>query len=262
MRSGSAASVFLSGLQERFALEADALLTPEIEAGEPLAADRLRALLSKVLPNRLAVSSGRIVSSNTKLKATAPFDVVLYDSTVNASVYSQLIAGGFPIELVYASVLFVDVLTPDNAREALKQIADLRLMARRGKYYSAYVPIEKPNGKKIVSLRELRLDSEPRTYLVCGDVSGGEGKAAAAKWEKLDGMAKQLKDIVGEEESARLHGLLVLSRNWFLYQPTYKKRVEYSNDNALLRFCHKITIDLHNYEMHPISLDRYFKTVS
>lgn len=253
---GSAASTFLSGLQERFALEADALLTHETEAGDPSAADRLRVLLGKVLPDRVAVSGGRIVSSNTKLSATGPFDVVLYDKTVNASIYSKLIAGGFPIELVYATVLYVDNLTPDTAREALQQVAALRKMAKRGKFYSAYVPIQKPNGKSIVSLRELRLDSEPRTYLVCSDVSG------PGKWDKIDGLAKQLKDIVGEEDAARLHGLLVLSRNWFLYQPAYKKRLEYSVDNALLRFCHKITIDLHNYEMYPISLDRYFKTVN
>ncbi len=246
----SGPALFLDTLEARFSQEGEVLAAA---IHDHWSADHLRQLLGRTMPPGIAVGSGRVISASNKVPASEPQPAVLYDVAANAALAPLTDAGVFPIEAVYATVGRVQMMTEATVRAALAEIAATRKMARRGKYYTTYVRIEKPNGKTMSSLREIRLDSEPRSYLVA------QGVDPDGPLGKPDRLAKALKDWIGAEEHARLHGLLVLDEGWFLYQPAYKKRLEYQTDRGLLRFCHKIATDLHGYEMYPVSLDRYFK---
>lgn len=245
-----AAQDFLARLRGHFDAATNQLLAAPDEA---TLADTLRALLARALLQRFAIGQGSVLSSSSKLDPTALWPVLIHDAQVNRPLLVAPEATGYPIEVVYAAIGVIDILTPESATSALERIATLRRMARRGKFYTSYVRLDKPSGKTVVTQRELREEAEPRTYLVARDVGAGKGKL-----DRPDGLAKALKDLVGDmKDDARLHGLAVLRRDWFLFQPTYKKRLEWTDRDALLDLVRKIGIDLHDYPMWPMALDRY-----
>lgn len=248
MPKGSIAPVldYLTELRCRYDAAAENLLAAD-DDGLP---ERFRTMLEGVLPqDRYAIAKGRVLSAHAKIPATEPFAVLIHDGRINSAITRMAPPDLLPIETVYAAITYVPLLDAESIRPALADIGALRRMAKRGKHYAAYVPIEKPNRKTLYALREMRTEAEPRTYLVCRD----------AETERPDQLARMLKDVIADEDHARLHGLIVLSRNWFFSQPAYKKKVEYGGDSALLRFCHKLAVDLDGFEMQPLAIERYFQ---
>ncbi len=251
MAKGSIAPVldYVAALKHRYQGEAQLLS----QAGDNALPSRLVDFLGRVLtPGRYGVGPGRVVSAHPKLPVTEPFPALIYDPVINAVLHQDDELGMFPIETVFAAVHVVPDLTREALQPILADIAALRRMAKRGKHYAGYVPIEKPNGKTLFSLREIRTEAEPRTYLV----------ARTSDRDRPDALAKVLKDAVAEEEHARLHGVLVIDRDWFFFQPVYKKKVEFAGDSALLRFAQKLSVDLSGFDMKPVALDRYFELIA
>ena len=90
----------------------------------------------------------------------------------------------------------------------------------------------------------------PRAYIFAYDTT----------WKSLSGFTTALKVALTKVPDAHLHGVAVLSKEWFAYQVPYtgdERRVKHYSDNSLLRFLKKMMHDIGSFPMYQVSIDRY-----
>ena len=81
-------------------------------------------------------------------------------------------------------------------------------------------------------------------------------------WSSIESLADSLKKVA-REVPAHLHGLVVLSENWYLAQEAYvqgEARYYTSTKNALLQFVNGLVHSLASLPMFQCAIDRYVGT--
>jgi hypothetical protein len=157
-----------------------------------------------------------------------------------------------PIEAVYATVEVKARLTKEELASTFASIERIRRLGER-KVYAQHVAVEAKGKKKglIVATVELPLDLAPRAFVFAYD----------SVWETIDGFVEATRSAL-DGAGAHLHGALVLSKGWFLYQVAYQDRpvVKAFADNALMRFTRNMITLVSSMEMRPASMHRYLGT--
>jgi hypothetical protein len=215
--------------------------------------ERLRDFLVKVIPNRFSFGTGFIVCNSTAIPTSGQTDIVIYDEIHNSPLHRELSSYVYPIETVYGAIEVKSALKHDDVRATLVNIQKIRRLAKH-KWYVRFGKKDKDSagkGKFVVAPEDFQNTLSPRTYLFAYDTSA---------WSKIDSFKTYLRKSLLKNKQAHLHGVVVLSKNWFVYQEPFEPSVVLKSfaDNALLRFVHKLTYDISSVPMHTLSLDKYF----
>lgn len=245
---------YYQAVQEIFAKQSEILTAVLPHYGERGRNDeeRLRDLLIKVLPRRFSIGTGFIVCHDTNIPHSSQTDIVIYDETQNSPLHRELSAYIYPIEIVYGAIEVKGNLRRQDISKALKDIQKIRQLAKYKWYVNFTSKPKKPEKPEqlIVVPEDFQKILSPRTYLFAYD---------AGDWKTINTFVKYLKEQLLKNKKAFLHGAIVLSKNWFVYQEAFEEDVVLKQhaDNALLRFMHKLTYDLSSIKMHSMSLDKY-----
>jgi hypothetical protein len=246
---------YYQAVQEIFAKQAEILTAVLPHFGERGRNDeeRLRDLLSKVLPKKFSLGTGFIVCQDSSVPHSAQTDIVIYDEHQNSPLHRELSAYVYPIETVYATLEVKGRFQSKDLRPVLRDIAKIRRLSDH-KWYVRFggKPKDPSRPKKlVVAPEDVRFKLAPRTYLVAYDT---------ATWTSADSLSTALRRALSENPRSHLHGVLVLNKGWFLYQEAYEEQpiLRVYTNNALLRFIHKLTYDCLSVPMAPMSLDKYF----
>lgn len=216
----------------------------------------LRSFLQRVLPRRYSIGTGFIISSNSKNSVkvqSKQTDVVVYDDCINIPIHRELAASVFPIEIVYASIEVTGSLTKKKITDSIESIAAIRRMAKT-KTYSLYgaTPVGPSSDNRWnVAIRDFQRPLPPRSYILAYDTS-----------MNIDAVRSHMTKTLCATKNSHLHGLVVLSKDWFLQQlaPGKGKSVAIQpfEGNALLRFLQHLLVAMGSMPMYPMAIDRYF----
>jgi len=244
-------ATYYRALQDIFSKQSGILTAALPHLGERGRNDevRLREFLGKILPGRFSIGTGIIVCSKASIPDSSQTDIVIYDEKDNSPLHRELSAYVYPIEVVYGTIEVKGALTHKDIGATLQSIAKVRRLAK----HKWYVKFEaKPKNKgTVVAPRDLPSTLSPRSYLFAYDTSS---------WTSLSSFKAYLKRNLERNPKSHLHGVVVLDKNWFLYQEAFEDEVVLRafSDDALMRFMHKLTYDISSIRMHPVSLDKYF----
>ena len=248
-------ATYYAALQSIFGKQSDILTAALSHYGERGRNDeaRLRDFLTKVLPNRFSIGTGVIVCHKRTIPISSQTDIVVYDEIYNSPLHRELSSYVYPVEIVYGSIEVKGPLQHKDIARTLGNIGKIRRLAKH-KWYVKFGSKPKEPGKKgkaVVDAVDFQNTLSPRSYLFAYDTTA---------WTTLDSFKKYLRDALIKNGKAHLHGAVVLSKNWFIYQEPYERSVVIKSytDHALLRFVHKLTYDISSVPMAPMSLDKYF----
>jgi hypothetical protein len=91
----------------------------------------------------------------------------------------------------------------------------------------------------------------PRAFLFAYDAS----------WKKHSSFVSALKKALMKVPEAHIHGVVVLAKEWFVYQVAYAEnepKLKHYTDNGLLRFVKHMIHSLASVPIRQMSIDRYF----
>jgi len=248
---------YFGALQRIFELQTDVLTAVLPHPGERGRNDeeRFKEFLRRTLPHRFSLGTGFIVSSDPTIPPSSQTDIVIYDEFRNAPLHRELAAFVYPIEIVYATVEVKGLLKPSDLGKCLRDIAKIRALAAAKRYvvYTS-VPVDKKDPtKRILALTEVPSDLAPRAFLVAYDVSA---------WSNLKSFVASCKRALSKNRAAHLHGVAVLSKDWFVYQVAYKPnevKLKRFADHALARFVNQLVITMPGIEIFPAAMHRYLQ---
>jgi hypothetical protein len=244
-------SAYFDALEKIFTLESQILTAVLPHKGERGRndEDRARAFFSKVLPRRFSIGTGFILCSNPEFGISGQTDIVIYDEVFNSPVHRELAAFVFPVEMVYGTVEVKGNLDSGDLKPAMEKVAHIRQMARH-KVYLVYgnQQVGEP-GQSVLQKVEIKGDQSPRAFLFAFDAS----------WASADALADALTNAAVDVPASHLHGIVVVSKSWYLYQVAYSNppRFKVRTDRALLRFTSGMTHNLSSVAMGAASMDRY-----
>ena len=248
---------YYEALRNIFALESRVLTASLPHRGERGRNDeeRFRFFLTKVLPRRFSVGTGFLVCSNPTVPPSGQIDTVIFDEIYNSPLHREFAAYVFPIEMVYGTIEVKGLLKSSDLVPTLHSIARVRQLAKE-KQYVVYGSTSLEPGhpdQPVVAAIPITDKLSPRSYIFAYD----------AAWKSLDGFTKALKRALLKVPGAHVHGVIILSKEWFAYQVPYTdndRRVEHHKDNSLMRFVHKMMHDIGSFPMHQMSVDQYLDT--
>lgn len=248
---------YFTALQRMFELQTEVLTAVLPHAGERGRNDeeRFREFLRRTLPHRFSLGTGFIVSSDPAIPPSSQTAIVIYDEFLNSPLHRELAAFVYPIEIVYGTVEVKGLLKPSDLAKCFTDIAKIRALAA-AKRYVAYASVpadEKDPNKRTVALQEVPSDTAPRTFIVAYDVQG---------WSSLEGFVASCKRALARNRSAHLHGIAVLSKNWFVYQVAYKAdeiKLKVYKNNALARLVNQLGVLVAAFDMLPAAMHRYLR---
>lgn len=247
---------YFAALQRMFDLQTQVLTAVLPHSGERGRNDeeRFKEFLRRTLPHRFSLGTGFIVSSDPTIPPSSQTDIVIYDEFFNSPLHRELAAFVYPIEIVYATVEVKGSLKSADLSKCLRDIAKIRAMAAAKRYvvYTS-VPVDKKDPtKRILALKEVPRDSAPRAFLVAFDVKG---------WASLRSFVSSCERALSPNRAAHLHGIAVLSKDWFVYQVAHKQTVKlkWATDNALARLVNQLVISMQGTEMSTAAMHRYLQ---
>lgn len=248
---------YFSALQRMFEVQTDILTAVLPHAGERGRNDeeRFKEFLRRTLPHRFSLGTGFIVSSDPAIPPSSQTDIVIYDEFLNSPLHRELAAFVYPIEIVYGTVEVKGLLKSSDLSKCLKDIAKIRALATAKRYVVyASVPVDKANpAKRILAIKELCSDLAPRSFIVAYDVKG---------WSSLKAFVGSWKRALSKNRDAHLHGIAVLSKDWFVYQVAHKPdeiKLKAFADHALARLVNQLAVSLSGIEVRPAAMHRYFQ---
>jgi uncharacterized protein DUF6602 len=215
--------------------------------------ERIRDFLSKVLPRKFAVGTGFIVCSNRQVAPSSQTDIVIYDEIHNSPLHRELAAYVYPAETVYGTVEVKGTLRSSDLKKVFEDIQKVRAFAEH-RWYARYVSVPKDPArpKELVAVPEEFQITSPasRSFVFAFSQEG---------WGSIDSMVESLKST-SKEVPAHVHGMVVLSENWYVAQEAYAPgEANYFKftDNALLRFVNGLMHSLSSMPMGQCSIERY-----
>jgi hypothetical protein len=215
--------------------------------------ERFRDFLSKVLPRKFSVGSGFLVCSEPSIPYSSQTDVVIFDEIQNSPLHGELSSFIYPVEMVYGVIEVKGLLQRKDLKKILIDIEKIRNMEQH-KWYINYgaKPKDPPKPDElVVDPHEFQIKLTPRAFLFAYDQRG---------WNKLGDFVESLKKALSENPNAHLHGVAVLSKNWFASQEAYAAtgvKIHGSVDNCLLQFINKLIHSIASMPMYQMSVDRY-----
>ena len=217
--------------------------------------ERVRAFLVKILPKRFSIGTGFIISS-APLMPSRQTDIVIFDEISNVPLHREFAAFVFPIEIVYATVEVKAMLNKSELVKTLKSIAMVRKLAEHKQYvaYGSVAPDPDRPEQLVVATGEYSTNAAPRAYIVAYDAS----------WKTFDSFQKSFRDALMEVPGAHVHGLLVLSKDWFSTQEAFTKeerRVQGVTKDSMLAFIQTMTMGISSFQMGQANIDRYLTSV-
>ena len=231
-KSTPSATTYYQALQQIVRLESDILTWAIPHFGERGRNDeqRVRAFLARVLPRRFTVGTGFIVCSAPGVPPSNQTDVVLFDEIYNSPLHHEPAAPVFPVEMVYGTVEVKATLTRHRllkACQAIQRVRTLGLHQRYVVYGSA--PKDPARVDQLVSVPMIVEElTPPRAFLFAFDSKG---------WKTINDLVDTLRDAVAQT-GAHIHGLIVLSKNWYIVQEAYSEGRNFhaKQGDALMRF--------------------------
>lgn len=246
-KAGSAE--YYEATRKIFELESAVLTAVLPHAGERGANDeeRCKAFLSKVLPRRYSIGTGFVVSSDKTKPISPQQDIVIYDDLLNAPLHRELSASVFPIETVYATVEVKGRLRQSDLRPTLESIGQTRQLSMQCYYQQFVTPNEKAG--RAAELIEYAVKKPPRAFVFAYDTGYKSLPTFKKAWERT----------IAEVRTAHLHGVVVLSRDWYAFQVPYKTppEVRVFSDHALMRFTSGMLNLLRATKIREAAMDRY-----
>ncbi|HEV8307929.1 MAG TPA: DUF6602 domain-containing protein [Methylomirabilota bacterium] len=242
-------------LQKLFHLQSQVLSGVLPHYGERGANDeeRARDFLSKVLPRKFSVGTGFIVCSAPDLPPSSQTDIVIYDEIHNSPLHRELSAYVYPAEMVYGTVEVKATLRSGDLKKILEDVQRVRAMAKH-RWYVRYLSRPRDPARPtelVVVPDEFTISAPPSRSFVFAFSQEG--------WSSIEGLADSLTRAT-REVPAHLHGLVVLSDNWYLAQEAYAgrdPRYYTSTKNALLQFVNGLVHSLASLPMFQCSIDKY-----
>jgi hypothetical protein len=250
-------SAYYSAIQKIFNLESEILTGVLPHYGERGRNDeeRLKDFLLKVLPHKYGIGTGFVVCSQPQEPISNQTDIVIFDQFHNSPLYRELSSDVFPIEIVYATIEVKGVLQKKDIEQTLDGIGKIRNLAKRKRYvkYGSVPKSSENKSKLVVSVSEYHIDLPPRAFLFAYTKKG---------WRTLEDFREFLTQSITDFGNAHLHGIIVLDKDWFVYQEAYPKEgvtLHCHDNNSLLRFTNKMLHDIQSFPMEIMSIDTYFK---
>jgi hypothetical protein len=251
-------TTYFTALQKIFALEAEVLTGVIPHLGERGRNDeeRFRSFLARVLPKKYTVGTGFIVCSDPSVDVSSQTDVVIADEVFNTPLHRELSALIYPIETVYATI---EVKGRLESRDLVKICADITKMRTLAKH-RWYVNYEgrakdknKPN-QRVVEIKEKSAIGwpAPRSFVFAYTKKG---------WPTADRLREDLESTAAKQPGAHIHGLAVLSENWYFTQEAFAQRPTFSihTDNSLMWFFRDLLQSVSSLSMREMSIGRYLK---
>jgi hypothetical protein len=213
---------------------------------------RVVEFLRRVLPQRFSIGTGFITSSDRDLPQSRQIDIVLYDAIWNAPLYAERATFTFPIEAVYATVEVKGRLTKEEIESTLESLSVVRRLAEK-KLYVEYGETQLGEGEArgpVIAMHEVAYPLAPRAFIFSYDTM----------WETMQGFVDATRAALAAH-SAHLHGVMVLSKGWYLYQvarqPQMNPKVKVFSDHALMRFTRNMLSSISSMHMGPAVMHRY-----
>jgi len=250
-------SSYFQALQRMFQMQSEILTGVIPHAGERGRNDeeRFRDFLTKVIPKRFSIGTGFLVCSETNVPASSQIDVVLYDEIYNSPLHRELSAFVYPIEIVYGIVEVKGLLKKDDLKKVMEDIHKVRKLSQH-RWYVQYTSKPKSQDKPdqlVVNKKEFQISGPPpRAFVFAYEKKG---------WRDLDSLVQSLEEIA-HDIPAHIHGLVVLSKDWYVTQEAYAKdgqKFHAYEGNALLRFVNGMVHSIASIPMFQMSHDRYLK---
>lgn len=245
------ASAYYEALSSVFDLEARVLTAVLPHMGERGANDeeRCREFLKRVLPQKYSIGTGFVVSATVGSQPSRQQDVVVYDGFLNSPLHAELSASVFPVEMVYATLEVKGRLDREELRKALESVGRTRSLSHQSRY-EELLPYETAPGR--YKLREFTpIKRPPAGFIFAYDTT----------YETLDGFKNAVQEVIDEVKTAHLHGIVVLSQNWFAFQKPFTTPTEVVpfGDNALMRFVTNLLAILRATHITPAAVHHYLK---
>jgi hypothetical protein len=207
----------------------------------------VRNLIRSVLPKKFSIGTGFIVTSTGK--RSPQIDIVLFDEQMNAPISLVGDIGVFPVECVYATIEVKHTLTSNTLIQTAQSIGAVRQF-KPDKYYQTHAPQIDGSGNVSLVWSEVPGILAPRSYIFAFDTSYRSIEALQRAMEKAS-----------SKHDAFFHGVIVLNKNWFVYQLATRKpepkKFGYKAEAAVLDFVLKLSKDTIRYRMYPANMERY-----
>jgi len=253
-------STYYQTLQRIFHLQSEILTAVLPHVGERGRNDeeRFREFLTRVIPRRFSIGTGFLVCSDPNVPTSSQTDVVLYDEIYNSPLHRELSAFVYPIEIVYGTVEVKGLIQKRDLKKIMEDIQKVRQLALH-RWYVRYKPVPKTSERRdqlVVTKEEFQVSGPPpRTFVFAYEKKG---------WRRLQDFVQSLEEAA-QETPAHIHGLVVLSKDWYVKQEAYAAggvRFHAYEGNALMRFVNDLIHDVASIPMSQMSLDRYFRELS
>ena len=248
-RKSPGSAKYYDALRKVFKLQSGILTAALPHAGERGSNDeeRCRAFLTSVLPRRYSIGSGFIVSSARGAKPSPQQDVIIHDDFLNSPLHRELSAGVFPIEMVYATVEVKGYLQSRDLQSSLASIGRVRRLAHECWYEFPEQNIM-PGRPRLVRPKK-PIKRPPRAFIFAFDTI----------YKSPSALKRALERELNKGHGAHLHGIIVLSRNWFAFQRPFrlKAAVKVFANNALLRFVNNMLTSLKSVVVREAEMGRY-----
>lgn len=191
--------------------------------------------------------------SEPNVTPSSQTDVVIFDEIYHSPLHRELAAFVYPVEMVYGAVEVKGLLRSSDLKKVISDRGRFRQLAPYKRYvqYGAMPVAGDKSGNFVTAKAEFAVDLSPRTFVFAYD---------ARDWVSIESFASSWKTALEASGKAHIHGVAVLSKNWFLWQvPFTGQAVELRqfSDNALLRFITKLLDSIASVQMFPMSVDRY-----
>jgi hypothetical protein len=242
-------SAYFDALRKVFALQSEVLTAVLPHAGERGSNDeeRCRAFLASVLPHRYGIGSGFVVSSTPGISRQQ--DVIIYDHFLNSPLYQELSAGVFPIEMVYATIEVKGRLQSRDINSSLASIGEVRRLSHQC-WYEFPHRTDLPGRWALVG-NDNPIKRPPRAFIFAYDTT----------YTSALNLKKALEHELNKPLGAHLHGIVVVSKDWFAFQRVPKTgesaRVDMFEDNALLRFVNSMLDSLKSVIVREAAMGPY-----
>jgi hypothetical protein len=212
-----------------------------------IAEEIIKGVLLRTLPKRFSVGTGVIVSAAGDVSAQT--DIIIYENFHNSPLLSEFGPGVYPVEIVYATVEVKSVLTKAELRKSIDAIQRIRTVGKERHYIVPTVVVDASGGSKVQNAKRT-LGVPPRSYIVAFTQSG-LGRTYEDFKKRLCGCL--------DEQDRFVHGVCVLSKNWFAGRIAYKKPTELygSEGHALLSLYVSILKGQQNFSVYVMDIDPY-----
>lgn len=217
----------------------------------------IKEILRQYLPQKLAVGSGVVISSDGR--TSRQMDIIIYDSLNTPLLFSAGDTQIFPVECVYAVIEVKSMLNAQELKKSAEIIHSIKQMPKK-----AYIKANKPTTHRVVNLYGQEIDYFPVLGLVF----------AYNSIKNISLLRDKLIDIDYDDNLMNIDTVCILNKglitNWqsgidkytVTNEPDSQREALINSDNSLLTFYLFMMHTLPQAWMHPIRITDYAQHVT